>query len=226
MTRLRTALIAALVFSGILGCSSGNGVLPQTLDDMESGAEDLIDLVAAGDVSGAISKAAEIQSDWKVMRPEVARAGATRETIEGMDRAVDALVAPQLHEDPLAMERAANEVSRYMPDLFRLYSIAIPPATLRLDYLGRSLALDAREDQMDHAGRDVDEMQRVWGDLRPEIASHPGGDKVAAGYDLNLESARAAVAAADSTLLQDAARRSLETVDLMEGLYGTAKTKD
>ncbi len=226
MTRFRTILIAALVFAGILGCSSGNGVLPQTLDDMESGAEDLVDLVAAGDVPGAISKAAEIQADWKVMRPEVARAGASKQTIEGMDGAVDALVAPELHEDPLAMERAANEVSRYMPDLFRLYSITTPPGTLRLDYLGRSLALDAREDDMDHAGDDLDRIQRVWGDLRPEIASRAGGEKVAAGYDLNLESVRAAIAASDTTLLEEAARRSLETVDLMEGLFASGETKD
>jgi hypothetical protein len=226
MTRYLAAFSVAFLLAGLLGCSSHNGVLPQTLDDMESGTEDLIDLVNSGDIPGALNKAAEVQADWQVVRPEVARAGASKATIEGMDKAVGALVAPEIHDDPLAMERAANEVTRYMPGLFALYSTGVPPGTLKLDYLGRSLLLDANEQQMDRAARDLGEMQKAWGDLRPEIASRSGGDKVAAAYDLDLESVQAAIDASDASLLQDSAKRCLETVDLMEGLFDSTDKKD
>lgn len=66
--------------------------------------------------------------------------------------------------------RAANDVTGSLAPLFAVLGESIPADVHNLDFLGRSIGLDATVSQWGRAGHDAYALDRAWLRLRPVIA--------------------------------------------------------
>ncbi len=219
------AALAALAAAGA-GCARAPKSPPPVLEDLESSAEDILDLAAANPMDGADSLVRVVEADWQSYRPQAERDGAPAPVLEGMDRAVSGLRGAEVRNDPDRLSAAANEVTRFTPEFLGLYHTEVPPEVGQLDYLGRAVELDARVANFAAADGSLTRIRSIWNKLRPRVADQANGEPAAAGYDLSVEAMTTALRARDAALLEDAATQSLETVDRLEQVFRKSDAGD
>lgn len=209
-------------------CTAAGAVaetVPRSLSEVESAAEDAIDFADAGKLERAAAKATYLEGEWKAYRKHAVRDGTPAKFFEPMDHAVRDLMTPATLHDPLALQLAANEVSRHLPELFAPYAPAAPVELLQLDYLGRAIMLDARQRLFEQAAEHFGEMQQAWiGSLEPKARKKNGGESVAALYNTEMARLRAALDDKDANAIAKSAARSLEIVDGLERLFPESVT--
>ncbi len=193
--------------------------VPAQLDNVESAAEDAYDLALSGDINGARAKAQALSDDWDNFKPDAVNAGASSQLVQQVDQAVTAFTqTASQSSNKFAVARAANGVSRYMDQLYRLYSPTVPPAVMRLDYLGRELALDGRQGRLQQARQTLTTTRSTWQALQPTLID-AGGQTVAGGYATTLDAIAAAIDRGDGAQLTRQANHSLDLVDDMERVF-------
>ncbi|HEX3462763.1 MAG TPA: hypothetical protein VHS78_01750 [Candidatus Elarobacter sp.] len=215
--RFGAALCAALALAASAACalpaSARDGAVLARLAAVENEAE----AIAEGEVTGAPARAAAARAAaaWRAARPEVARmhAGAALRSVDG---AVAVLSADR---DPAALRRDGNEVTGALAPLFGAAGDRVPADLHRLDYLGRSIALDVRQGAWPRASADVAALGAAWDALRPRITSRAGGAPAAAGYDAVVRQLVRVVRTRSTTRVVAAANRSGAEVDKLEAFF-------
>jgi hypothetical protein len=190
------------------------------LSKIESLAEDTYDYALIADFAKTRGAAAQISRDWNTFRPRAKSAGASDNLVTSMDFAVASLVTMSRQaRDKLLIARAANSVSRNMEGLFSLFSPAIPPSIMTLDYYGRELAIDGLQFDLVRAQVHLKELNSVWSLLRPNAISHVGGTDVARRFDESTDSMALAISHKNANELVRLANANLELTDAIENVY-------
>ncbi len=151
--------------------------------------EDLTETVAESELQGATAQHAI--ADARVLWPSV-RKGLVAKDARPADLAqADSVVAALAGPTNL---RKANDVTGALVPFFPLAGERLPVDVHTLDYLGRSLKLDAASSDWTRAAADANVLRRSWMRLRP-IALARGAKAVVAAFDRDVRAARDGVAA-------------------------------
>ncbi|NOY90567.1 MAG: hypothetical protein GXP55_05100 [Deltaproteobacteria bacterium] len=201
----------------------GEGSLPPALDALESEAEDAYDYALDGQVSRVAAEAHGMTERWRAFRARAASAGASEVVLDQMDAAVRGL-EESAHQgvDPVVLARVTNALSAPMADLFGLYDTAVPSAVLELDYLGREVALDARQGKFNDAGVHLHRLELVFSSVG-DAALEQHGQREVADFQASIDGMRAAIVARDAARLETAATSELELVDGLERVFGRSQ---
>lgn len=181
--------------------------------------EDRAEAIAEGEKTGnaAIVAARESIAKWRSLRTTLAQKGASGRTLVQMDTSIKELA--RTLNDSRTIERAANDVTGALAPLFAVVGESIPADVHSLDYLGRSISLDATMAQWGRAGHDAYALDRAWLRLKPLVATKKNGRKVVVMFDAAVRRARDGAHDRDSEEAQTGATAVGNAVDAVEGLY-------
>lgn len=194
------------------------GPLPSSLVTIEAAAEDIIDFAPSGDWDKINKDVTDIANAWKSYQPQAGQAGASQEIQDAMTTALTKLQMASASKDASATMQGSNDVSAAVVELFALYSSKVPADIGRLDVLERQVILDVAAKDYSAATKDLAKTTSVWKEVEPSVLEHNGKD-VAAQFNSSLEEQSARLDSKDYTALTDEARKALEIVDALEGLY-------
>lgn len=200
------------------GRPGNRGRIPAALRTAESDAEDTIDLALAGKRARVIEKADDLTAvaDGAAARALRSAGVSGVQIAEFRARArTVATLAPSAGLLEVAL--ASNRAFELMSDFFAHYDSPIPPTVTALDHLDYEAKLQARAGNVAAIGSAVQELERTWARLRPDVIK-AGGDRVAARFDAHVArlgrlAARGGPAAARE------AQRGLDLVDEIEAVY-------
>jgi hypothetical protein len=231
----RSALVAACVVGcivGLVATASGCGdseesktseeateqPVPQSLGEVESGAEDIVDFARAAERSKVVATARELQ---RVAEGEASsalrKAGTPQARIASLQDRAKRLYELAPRAGFLRVSLAANQVSALMPALYARYSDPVPPQVLKLDYLDREAQLRSLARDRPAVLTAVSGLTSTWEKLRPEVIE-AGGDQAAAAFARHVGAMRRLAARSDQALRREAVR-GLELVDVLEGVF-------
>lgn len=193
--------------------------IPQSVLDAESGAEDTIDLLLAGDRSKAIASAAALNDVANGQAAtDLANAGISKAQIaEFQKRAAEvARLAPTA--DPLVAALASNRVFELVSQFLGAYDDVVPSKVITLDYLDFEAKLQALAGNRRAAESAVTDLVATWEQLRPEVLA-AGGEQAAASFDAHVSDMQDLLASGVGDRLADEAQHGLDLVDEIEAVY-------
>jgi hypothetical protein len=190
-----------------------NGNPPSSLTEAGEAAENVYDLAAGNDWSGAALSVTALGEAVKRVRADVKHRNDVKDDLDGHSLALDRAVGA--HNRWVAM-REANQVMLAVAELTGSYKLdEVRVALMRLDYYGRELAIWAEVQDMPRLQTTTSQMVKEWDRLRPAIdARIPAAEGRKVG-DL-LTQAEAAGTSADYMQLSKAV---LDEVDHLETLF-------
>lgn len=194
------------------------GVVPDELQTLEAGAEDVIDFAPSGGWDRITKDGTAMTAAWQAYLPTANAAGATSAMQEAMTGALDRLQKAAESQDAAATMQAANDVSAIVVELFDLYHPTIPADIGRLDVLERQLILDVAAADYTKAQTSFAKTQAVWASVKPSVLDHQGA-AVAQQFAESLQTQEQALQAKDAAALTSEAQNGLELVDALERLY-------
>lgn len=192
--------------------------VPDELQTIEAQAEDIIDIVPAGQWAKVTADVEAIAEAWSAYRPQAEDDGATQAVEESFDHSLADLQSLSAAQDAAGTLQAANNVSAAVVELFDLYHPAIPADIGRLDVLERQVILDVAEGDYARAADTLTQTRITWEKVKQSILDH-NGQEAASDFDASLAIQESAVEAKDASKLTAEARNALELVDVMERLY-------
>jgi len=205
-----------LVLMNQAGASSG--VVPDQLQTIKAQAEDIIDIVPAGNLTQVTADVAAIAQAWQAYQPEAATDGAPQAFQDALASALESLQAASQAKDAAGTMQAANDLSAAVVDLFAVYHPALPADLGRLGVLERQVVLDVTANDLTAAADSLAQVNAVWARLKPFVLAINGSD-VAAQFDASLSTQATALSASDAAALTAEADNGLELVDALEQLY-------
>ena len=228
-SRFTPRTTAVAVLSLVLGCG---GLPTQAASSVHSvghrasglkhllAIEDATEAIAEGETTSsmAVMNARKAVSLWPTVRVTFRQNGATATQIVAVDGAIAAL-----HHDldsGRALTRDANEVTGALAPLFKIAGDNVPAEIHYLDYLGRSIALDARGGDWARAQRDAHLLQSRWTVVRHNVAARHGGGAAADEFDRATRAVISAVEAHSETKTLSATIKIGAAVDTVETTYG------
>ena len=192
------------------------GPIPDQLQSLETGAEDVIDLVAE-DSWGAIAREVDtMRTTWTGFHTEAEKVD-TSQSLR-IDTAMDTLQSAAGREDAQATSQAANDVSGPVVELFGHYDLPRPIQIGRLDVIGRQIRLDGDRNDDTAAAAQLTAARDQWAAVKANVIAHDGA-AAAQKADTLLAALERSLANRDQAALRAAASELLEAVDSMEGLY-------
>jgi len=177
---LSVALGAGLVAgSGITAAAdqpaTNHRKVPQSLQDIESKTEDVIDLAASGNWSQVSKDVAEITSSWETYKQQSAGQPGTPQPLhQSFASALDRLRSAAASKNADQTMQSANNLSAIVVDLYELYNPAIPTDIGRLDLLERQVVLDTRANNVTAAAQSLGKVKTVWSRLKPSVEAKNG----------------------------------------------------
>lgn len=181
--------------------------------------EDRAEAIAEGEKSGNVAIVAGRQAfaKWPALRATLAQKGASARQLTQMDTRMNEL-ASQLH-DSRGLKRAANDATGALAPLFAIVGESIPADVHTLDYLGRSIGLDASTAQWSRASQDAYALDRAWHRLKMIIVARADSGKVTLAFNNAVRQARDGVHDRNAVETQTGATAVGNAVDAVEGLY-------
>lgn len=193
--------------------------IPKSVLAAESGAEDTIDLVLAGDRAKAIDSANGLNEVARGQAAtDLAAAGVSKSQIaDFQSRAAEvAKLAPTAA--PLETALASNRVFELVSQFLGHYQGAVPAEVITLDYLDFEAKLQALAGDRGAARAAVGELAATWDGLRSQVVA-AGGDQAAASFDQHVAAMRDLLANGSNQQLADEAQQGLDLVDEIEAVY-------
>jgi len=222
--RLFVSLVLALILS-LTACSGGvsritnnAGAVPESLQTIEEGAEDIIDYVPSGNWDQVNTDVQAMTDAWQAYQAEVGDVEVSQELADAMTSALGQLQMASQAKDAATTLQASNDVSAAVMDLFALYDPQIPADIGRLDVLERQVILDVAAQDYEAAIATFDTMSTLWEKVKPMVMEHNGED-VIAQFEASLATQKSALEAQDAAALTNEAKIALELVDALEDVF-------
>ena len=218
-------LFVSLVFTIILSltacggmASSNAGAVPESLQTIEEGAEDIIDYVPSGNWDRVSTDVQSMTDAWQEYQAAGDDAEVSQELTDAMTSALDQLQTASQAKDAATTLQASNDVSAAVINLFALYNPKIPADIGRLDVLERQVILDVSAQDYEAAMTTFNTIKTVWEKVKPAVTEHNGED-VIAQFEASLATQESALDAQDAAALTNEAKLALELVDALEDVF-------
>ena len=217
--RLRLWAAAAAVVAAVgVPASAARQPVPVSLTAAESSAEDIVDAALAHDRNGVVSIASELKAGVHAHRQSLRSDGVPGALLSQLGQRSDRLAVLARGASYVQILLAANAVSQLMPSLYARFADPVPPAIQKLDYLDREAEFRSLAGEPARVAAAVEELVSTWAHVRPKVVAAGGGAEAAAYTRHVVAMKRLAPAAA--ARIQSEARRGLELVDRLEGVFG------
>ncbi len=204
--RIAGAVVLTLL---ALGGSTAHASVPQSLQTVESAAEDLVDAALSHDRSGVVAGAAQLRADVTgASGRALVAAGVRQLEVKELARRALRVRATSVRGSFVSVALAANDVSQLMPTLYARFHDRVPPLVQRLDYLDREAQLEAIAGRPLKVKSAVRLLGPAWTQLRSRVVA-AGGAHEAAAYTQHvhalsrLDPKRSALVAAEAVHGQD-----------------------
>jgi bacterioferritin len=109
--------------------------VPAELDELESGAEDIIDQINSGDWAQAQSTVNAMKQYLADLEPSFRAAGVPESIVNEIRTRLMMLEAQVQAKNAYAAKVQANAITRVIPDIYDHYRVTVPTDLGRLDYL-------------------------------------------------------------------------------------------
>ncbi len=193
------------------------GAVPEPPQTLEAQAEDIIDMVPAGDWAKVTADVAAIDTAWQAYQTQAKNDRIPQPFQDALMAALAGLKKTSAAKDAPGTLQAANDLSAAVVDLFTVYHPALPTDLGWLDVLERQVVLDAPGD--DAAAADsLAKINAVWVRLKPVILAHNGSD-AATQFENSLMTQQEALKKENASALAAEAKSGLELVDALEKLF-------
>ncbi len=219
-----TALAVAVLATAVLAPASARGgsaskpPVPPGLVELESAAEDIVDLALAGNRAAALSKAAELRAAARgPVAARLERAGVPPATVLELRTRAGRVASVARSAAPVTIALAANSVSGLMSRLYAHFASRVPPAILRLDYLDREVQLRALAHQPSRVTASVKALASTWSSVEPKVLA-AGGTSQAGSYRAHVARLRR-LAQVGGREIDAEATRGLALVDELERVF-------
>jgi hypothetical protein len=192
--------------------------VPGALVEIESAAEDTVDLALSGDRAGLVASAARLRALASGAGAEgLLDAGVPRSAVAELGRRATR-VARVAHGGTLVRAAlAANAVSGLMPGLYARFRDPVPPDVFRLDYLDREAQLRSLAGNRNAVVEAVGSLVATWAHVQPKVL-RAGGSAQAAAYRAHVGAMRRLARPAGKRLVDEAVR-GLALVDELERVF-------
>ena len=221
-------LFLSLVLTFILlltACSGGAprttdeaGAVPESLQAIEEGAEDIMDYVPGGNWDKVNADVQAMNDAWQEYQAEAGDVEISQELSDAMISALGQLQTASQAKDAASTLQTSNDVSAAVFDLFALYDPQIPADIGRLDVLERQVILDVAAQDYEAAMATFNSMSTIWEKVKPTVMEHNGED-VIAQFEASLATQQSALEAQDAAALTNEAKIALELVDALEDVF-------
>ena len=192
--------------------------LPDILIDVESGAEDIVDVALSRNRANAISLAADLKASANgPAATALAASGVPVEKVTELGRRASRVARIAQRGPFVEIALAANAVSQLMPDLYARFRNPVPASILALDYFDREAQLRSLAHQPRKVAVAVSALQATWPRVRPKVRA-AGGRHEAAAFDKHVR-AMTELRSDDAKRIQAEALRGLELVDELERVF-------
>jgi hypothetical protein len=194
----------------------GAAVVPSSLGEVESGAEDTIDFAHQAERAKVVVTARRLRRTAEgPAAADLRQAGVPGERISALRDRARLLQKLAPRGDLARVSLAANQISALMPEFYARYKDPVPPDVLKLDYLDREAQLRSLADDQGSVLPAVNEISSTWTTLRRRVIE-AGGRRVATRYTRHVGSMRQLARGSDHQALQREAVNGLELVDELE----------
>lgn len=201
------------------GASAAPDPIPQSVLAAESGSEDTIDLLLAGEKAKGIAAANALNTVAQGQAAaDLSAAGVPKVQIAELQaRAAEvAKLAPTAA--PLETALASNRVFELVSQFLRNYDSVVPAEVIGLDYLDFEAKLQALAGDRRAAEAAVADLAATWKGLAPEVIS-AGGEQAAASFDQHVSAMQDLLRSGSDKQLADEAQNGLNLVDEIEVVY-------
>jgi hypothetical protein len=190
------------------------GRVPESLQAVESGAEDVIEAALGSDRARVVAISGRLKAAAGGSATALDRAGVPHARVAQLVQRANRVSTLAPRGSYLAIVLAANAVSGLLPELYRRFSGPVPALLLELDYLDRDAQFRSLAGQNDRVLLAVRTLARTWLHLRPKVVAAGGGD-LAQAYDRHVAAMKRRGAGAGKRLELEAVH-GLELVDSLE----------
>ena len=191
--------------------------IPNELDELESGAEDIIDQINDGDWARARSTVNAMKQNLANLEPSFRAAGVPESLVNEIRRRLAMLEAQVEAMNAFEAKVQANAITRVIPDIFDHFRVIIPTDLGRLDFLGRELLLNVENGDWMAARNTVAGILRIWSRLKPNL--NATAQKSAADFESTVNALVDDVNRQDSAATSRDANALLDKVDVLEQAY-------
>lgn len=188
---------------------------PTQLDSIESDSEDIIGDVTNNDWTAAQSKVNNMKTNFSNLKPMLVSASVEANTIDKLSSAINGLENAINAKKSYDSRVQANQVSKYIPDVYDYYTVTIPTDVSRLDYLGREIILNVENSDWSSASGNYKNASILWDTLKVKMNSTTYKKDINS-FQSNMNALKAAIDKKDSTETTSQANAFLENVDTLE----------
>lgn len=187
---------------------------PKELDNIESGAEDIIDDLTKADWTAAQAKVTDIKTNFSALEAKLVNASVSTDIISGINSAVMGLDNAVTSKNSYVAKIQANQISKYVPDIMDYYKTTIPTDVSRLDYLGREIILNVENSDWTLASSNFNKADSLWNSLKLSLKTSYKNDINT--FQSNINSLKTAIDNKDSAKTTARANTLLDNVDVLE----------
>jgi len=112
--------------------------------------------------------------------PEIAKKGADMKIVDNFDNALNTLTTTVASKNTKKALATANSLYSHIPDLYSLYRLKMSPEVKRMIYYGRSIILEAQNDNWEQVTKDNKALEKSWSLFRNTLEKEQQqiGDKL------------------------------------------------
>lgn len=126
------------------------------------------------------SLVSNLHYQWNDFMPEIAKKGADMKIVDNFDNALNTLTTTVASKNTKKALAAANSLYSHIPDLYSLYRLKMSPEVKRMVYYGRSIILEAQNDNWEQVTKDNKALEKSWSLFRNTLEKEQQqiGDKL------------------------------------------------
>ncbi|WKV08686.1 hypothetical protein Q2T46_14340 [Thermoanaerobacterium sp. CMT5567-10] len=140
----------------------------------------------------------DIHTNWNVLSPIAAKAGASTDLLNNVSTAINTLTTKSTNKLLNDTMIAANNVYKYIPEIENYFKTTSPPDIKKLRFYNRDIDFNSSIGKWDVAKKDINDLKAIWKTLKVKL---PKDAKTASDkFDSGLSELEKAVQAKDSTI--------------------------
>ena len=192
--------------------------LPKAIYNTGEAAEDLVDYVQASNWNKVKLKINEINNLYNSYRSEVIQNKLSPQLLDFYSMYVEQLNSALNAKNSDQIAFAANQITGIGVDFASHFKQKIPTEVSRLDYLGRELLLEAKDNNSIAVNRRLGDIDETWSVLKPDIVSH-NGNKQAKVFESLVSKIKSLKSQLNSAEYRKTVNKYSDQIDNLEKLF-------
>lgn len=171
---LSFAIGVACICLLLVGCNmdnntpKGDGVIPESLDEIEDEASDIADDISEGDWRKVESSLAEIERQWEKYEPMAKEAGALQSQIDNFNEDLRNLKKLVQDKKAYGASLAANKLAMSAMDFMGLHSESFSIIFEKLELYEKQILLTSKNDDWEQAKIEQEAARDTWNSIKPK----------------------------------------------------------